>query len=376
MKYNRLINHFDNLIEQKKIRSAAFCIAENGTVVSCNATGEMDLGDGLIKTVSTDTIFEIQSITKWITATAILILMERGFLSLSDYASRYITEFKQNPFNKITIMHLLTHTSGLVPHDGTFPERNLNWRAYINNENVAGSWIPAILKMGLYHEPGTTWEYSMIGFCILGEIISRITGDKAKNFIRSEILIPCEMTETHWKCETTPELSGRYQVRTDRHRKQYSASKLSGYGAWIDYCAGWPEIPETAGGLMSTLRDIIQFGIMLSQGGNYKNRQILHESSIKLFEKNQLNENVRDFCWNHGGIRIAYGAGCATHYSSFDKTMQIGEQTLYHEGTGPCMLMVNRKGKFTAVWNTPFFSENDWYAEPIKDTANIIWNSR
>lgn len=370
---DNLDTHFKRLIAQRKIRSAAYCIAKNGSIISCHAMGAMDLGNGMERGIDTDTIFEIQSVTKWITAAAILILQERGELSLADRAGHYIEELSETPFSEITVLHLLTHTSGLVPLEGTFPDRDLHWQAYVDEGDVAGSWIPAVLKMGLSHRPGSRWEYSMVGFCLLGEIIARITGEQAEDFIRREILLPCGMRETHWKREITPEWAKRYQVRTERHRQQYASAQDQGERAWIDYCAGWREIPETAGGLMSTLKDVIRFGNMLAEGGSCGGRQILQESSLLLFEKNQLEPGARDFCWGHGGVPFVYGAGCAVYDPSYEQALRLGEHTMYHEGTGPCMLMVNRKEKLAAVWDAPFWTEREWYAEPVRDTANIIW---
>lgn len=365
--------HFQKLIRERKIRSASYCIAKDSKIVACHAMGDMDLGNGTTREIRTDTIFEIQSITKWITAAAILILKERGELSLTDPAGHYIEEFNQEPFSKITIMHLLTHTSGLVPLEDAFPNRDLNWEAHVDTQDVARSWIPAVLKMGLSYEPGRRWEYSMIGFCLLGEIMKRITGERAEDFIRREILLPCDMRETHWKWEITEKWAQRYQIRTEKHRQQYASALVQGKSAWIDYCAGWREIPETAGGLMSTLQDLIRFGIMLAEDGSYGRRQILQEESLRLFEENQLKPGMRDFCWDHGGRPIAYGAGCPTHDPSINKQWRIGRYTLYHEGAGACMLMVNRKERLAAVWDVPFWTENSWYAEPLRDAANIIW---
>lgn len=373
MNNHELDSHFQKLIRERKIRSAAYCIAKHGRIVCCHAMGDMDLGDGTTEKIHTDTIFEIQSITKWIAAAALLVLRERGELSFSDPAGYYIEELGKEPFSRITIRHLLTHTSGLVPLDGTFPDRDLDWKIHVDTQDVAGSWIPAMMKMGLSHEPGHRWEYSMAGFCMLGEIMVRITGERAEDFIRREILLPCGMTETHWKREVTAEWAKRYQVRTEQHRQQYALAQVQGESAWIDYSSGWQEIPETAGGLMSTLQDVIRFGIMLAEDGCYGGRQILQEESVRLFEENQLEPDVRDFCWGHGGIPIVYGAGCATHDSSFDPEMKVGERTIYHEGAGPRMLMVNRKERLAAVWDVPFWTEHDWYVEPVRDTANMIW---
>ncbi len=244
----------------------------------------------------------------------------------------------------------------------------------MDERDVAGSWISAVLNMGLSHRPGSRWEYSMMGFCLLGEMIARITGERAEEFIRREILLPCDMKETHWKWEVTPEWAKRYQIRTEKHRRQYASAQSQGEGAWIDYCAGWREIPETAGGLMSTLQDVLQFGHMLAEGGSYGGKQILQERSVLLFEENQLEPGVKDFCWDHGGVPFVYGAGCAVYNSSYEKELRLGEHTMYHEGAGPCMLMVNRKEKLAAVWDVPFWTEQEWYASPVRDTANIIWS--
>ncbi len=111
--------HIRNLISQGKIQSGSYCIAKRGKVVSCNAIGDMDLGNDIYKPVRLDSFFETQSITKMMTAAAILILQERGRLSLNDRVGSYIREFSRQPFAEITIMHLLTHTSGLVAIEGS-----------------------------------------------------------------------------------------------------------------------------------------------------------------------------------------------------------------------------------------------------------------
>ena len=370
-----LDEHIRNLISQGKIQSGSYCIAKNGEVVSCNAIGNMDLGNGNYKQVRLDSIFETQSITKLITAVAILILQERGQLSLHDRVGSYIKEFNREPFAEITIMHLLTHTSGLVAIEGSLAGEDLEWQSHVDKNDVANSWIPAVLEKGLSDKPGSSWKYSMAGFCLLGEVIARVTGERAEDFIRREILNPCEMSETHWKREITDEWAKRYQVRTEKHRKQYARAQVEGKSAWIDYCTIWDEIPETAGGLMSTVQDLIQFGIMLAAGGVYKGKRILQEDSFRFLEENQLKEGTRDYCWDHGGSRIAYGAGCPVYNPEFERDMKVSERTFYHEGTGTCVLMVNRKDALAAVWNVPFRKEDEWYAEAVKDTASIIWKN-
>lgn len=142
----------------------------------------------------TDSYVDIQSITKWFTAVAILQLQEGGELSLKDPVAKFIPDFAVSPFSEITVWHLLTHTSGLAALQETFPERDMDWEAGLTVENVEDTWIRAVFQKGLFFAPGSRWEYSKAGVCILGEIIQRITSRRAEEYIRENILLPCLCT--------------------------------------------------------------------------------------------------------------------------------------------------------------------------------------
>ena len=320
--------HLNRLTEEKRLHGARHCVALCRTIVAEGAVGEAE------------SPVDIQSITKLFTAAAILQLQEQGKLLLIDPVAKFLCEFAGEPFDRITILHLLTHTSGLAALQDAFPERDLDWEADVDRENVKESWIHAILKRGLFYEPGTKWEYSKAGFCILGEVVQRITGQRAEDYIREAILLPCEMTESHWKRDMDPI---------------------------------WDVIPKTAWGLLTPIEELVQFGIMLAEGGVYNGRRVLSEGSVELLETNCLPPDMKDYCWEHAGRPVAYGAGCPVYVPGYEPWWIVGERTIYHEGAGASMLLVNREKRLAAAWTTPFTERSGWCEEAVKGTAGVLW---
>lgn len=323
-----LQSHLQTLTDEKRLHGARYRVA-----LCCNI-----VADGVVGT--TRSLVDTQSITKLFTAVAILQMQEKGLLSLQDSVAKFLPEFQNAPFSEITILHLLTHTSGLVALQDAFPKRDIDWEANVDRTNVKETWIPSILNKGLYFRPGTKWEYSKAGFCVLGEIIKRLTGQKAEEYIRNNILFPCEMTRSHWNPDMDPI---------------------------------WEEIPKTAWGLLAPLDELVQFGIMLAESGVYKGKRVLSEKSIEALETNYLPPDRKDYCWDHNGKPVAYGAGCPVYVTAYEPQWTVGERSIYHEGSGASMLLVNRKERLAAAWSTPFTDPSGWCEEAVKGTASVLW---
>lgn len=322
----QMLLHLQTLINEKKITGAEFEVSCMGERI---ARGKLGISDYYV---------DIQSITKMFTAVAILQLHEQGELRLDDFVAKFIPEFQRQSFSEITVLQLLTHTSGLAALQDAFPERNMDWEAELSS-GAKGKWIPAILHQGLFYQPGTKWEYSKAGFCILGELIQRITGLAAEEYIQKHILLPCGMKESHWRMQD----DGIRDI-----------------------------VPQTAAGLFVPIGELVQFGMMLAQGGVYEGRRILEEASIQKMEQNQLPDGMRDFCWDHAGRVVTYGAGCPIFVNE-EPQWTVGERSIYHEGAGASMLFVNRKECLSAAWNTPFYDKNMWCDEAVKGTAAVMW---
>lgn len=133
-----------------------------------------------------ETRFDVASLTKVVATTpAIMLLVERGNVELDELVKTYIPEFAGGKRNKVTVRHLLTHTSGLRPGIGVSGE----W----------AGWEEAIRKAceeQPQSDPGTTYRYSDINFILLGEIVQRQSGSSLDAFTRSEIYEPLGMMDT------------------------------------------------------------------------------------------------------------------------------------------------------------------------------------
>lgn len=133
------------------------------------------------------TIYQIGSLTKQFTATVILKLEEQGILHINEPVSKYIPELSIG--NKITIYHLLTHTSGIYNYtdNGDFMKNKLE------KPTNKTEMLQLISTYPLEFEPGTKMKYSNSGYLILGYIIEAVTGKKYEDIVKKIIFIPLKM---------------------------------------------------------------------------------------------------------------------------------------------------------------------------------------
>lgn len=150
------------------------------------------------------TAYNWASITKTMTAIAILQLRDRGKLSLDDPAVRYVPEFRQvhdayGPIDAVTIRTLLTHSAGF--RNPTWPwecdERaNCGWQPF-----EPAQWSQVVAMLPYTHidfKPGCRWSYSNLGYVFLGQIVERLSGDPIEVYIDKNILKPLGMTESYF----------------------------------------------------------------------------------------------------------------------------------------------------------------------------------
>jgi CubicO group peptidase (beta-lactamase class C family) len=160
--------------------------------------------NGTNQRVDGETSYNWASITKTMTAIAILQLRDRGKLSLDDPAVRYVPELEQvhdefGPIGAITIRDLLTHSAGF--RNPTWPwdcddGANCDWQPF---EPTHWAQVAAMLPYThVASRPGTQWSYSNLGYVFLGQIIERLTGDDFEVYIDKNILKPLGMTESYF----------------------------------------------------------------------------------------------------------------------------------------------------------------------------------
>lgn len=304
---------FDN----QKVFGSAYCVIQEDAVVyeQCYGTTSLDTQEPVTK----NTIFRLASMTKPITAVATLILVERGLLSLSDKVADYLPEFKDvhiteltkagelidlgKAKNDITILHLLTHSSGIGSAAMSKAGRMTD-----EDKKSVDNTVRFFAEIGLDYEPGTKQYYSGIAaFDVLVKIIEQVTKTDYLAFLQQEIFEPCDMVDTTFV--PTPEQWGRIIAMHDKVDGKCSVAKMKENCVHRDFpCTHY----VGGGGLISTLSDYEKFAKMLLNNGKTPKKQILGEETFKLlhtgFAPKRTNANEK---WGLS-VRVVVGDGHET----------------------------------------------------------------
>ncbi|MBK9034103.1 MAG: beta-lactamase family protein [Myxococcales bacterium] len=164
----------------------AVLIAKRGRTVFAAGYGLADLGTRA--PITTRTLFNLGSLSKTFVASAILLLAERGQLSLDDPLTKYFTFAHPDVVRNVQLRHLLTHTSGLP--DLRPVEEQLEF--YLTARD-AENWAPILAVEALASAPGTRFAYSNPAFNGLALIVEQVSGRKWQDFVRDEVFLPSGM---------------------------------------------------------------------------------------------------------------------------------------------------------------------------------------
>ena len=274
------------LVENQTIPGAVALVARHGKVATLEAAGWRDVEAR--KPMTTDSIFQIMSMTKNFTGVAIMMLVEEGKLELRRPVSDYLPEFRNQvveerlpngnttlhpPAQPPTVAQLMSHTSGLAGDpDGELAD---------NPRTLRVPLAEAVRFYGRQHlqfEPGTRWRYSNMGIAALGRIIEVVSGEDYVHFVESRLLTPLGMKDTFF----FPPDSKKDRIALVY---KHSAGKLVRSGDEIlagdaaKYRAG-AKYPAPEFGLYSTAPDLFNFYEMLLEGGTYKDHRYLSRQSI------------------------------------------------------------------------------------------------
>ena len=365
-----LNGHFLRMIEKKEIEGAAYCISRRGKIIACNSMGTAHYFDGP-GDMRPDTVHGIASISKTFTAAAVMKLAEDGLLRLDMRVGDILPQFAAAPFDQITLFHLLTHTSGLQPDGGCFPEEDSpspwayieeaakNWKA-----GEKFDWLTPALSCGMRREPGKEWQYCSFGFAVLGAVIGKVSGMKAENYIDENILKPLGLQDTFFLPAKADKIK-RINLLAEEEKEEIERSADSS----SQIPTVWEQIPQTGGGRFSTPCDLIRFANMMLGMGTWNGVRILGRKTVEKMTASSLFQ-VPDYCWgaNEPDRKYAIGfdrrEGPGFHYS---------KGTYMHEGSGSCSLVIDPQEQLAAAWFVPF-RPGEWYAEGLWNVSNIIWS--
>lgn len=184
------IDSIVKLYEGKNIPGFSVRILKDGKTVYNNHAGYANLEKH--SKITDESVFNLGSISKQFTAASIVLLQQQGKLSLNDNLRKYIPEFPAYA-EKITLLHLLTHTGGL---------KDYPILAEIKGEesaNYTNAQIKALLVLQQPDfEPGTKWSYSNTGYWCLAQIVEKVSGKTITDFARKNIFSPLDMKNTDY----------------------------------------------------------------------------------------------------------------------------------------------------------------------------------
>ena len=169
--------------------NGAWLYAEKGEIVSKGAVGFRDPEDRL--PLREDCLFDLASVSKQFTATAVMLLIRQGKLRLEDEITDF---FPQIPYRGVTIRHLLTHTGGLPDYmdwfDDLYKKENV-----IQPNSVIVRFLCECGEEAVF-APGEKWEYSNTGYCLLAQIVEKVAGVPFEDFLRDNVFEPAGMHDT------------------------------------------------------------------------------------------------------------------------------------------------------------------------------------
>lgn len=272
-------------IARHKIPCVTAMVASPDQVLYAGAFGKRDAASGI--DVTPDSIFAIASMTKAITSTAAMQLVERGKVTLEESVSKHLPELarldvlegfdesgkpKLRPARKpVTLRHLLTHTSGF---------------AY-------DTWDESMLKYGMLHpvppgtvapltplifEPGTRWQYGT-GLDWTGKLVEAVSGQTLEAYFQANILEPLGMKDT------------KFSVPEEKFSRLASVYQRQGSGELKQNPRSLPAPPQAfngGGGLYSTAGDYVRFmQMILRKGRGNGNVRVLEAKTVELMSSNQ-----------------------------------------------------------------------------------------
>jgi len=291
-------------VDSHTLAGAVLLVANREGVLATETVGHADIASG--KAMQPDDVFWIASMSKPVTAAALMLLIDEGKVALDDPVEKYLPEFKdlwlaveqdqdhqllKRPGQKTTVRHILSHTSGL-PFRSAMEQPTLDALPL----SVA---VRSYAMTPLQFEPTTKYQYSNAGINTAGRIIEVVAGLAYEDFLQQRLFDPLGMQDTtFWPNEEqVARLAKAYRPNKDKtgleetkiDQLQYPLNRREG------------RYPMTAGGLFSTAADMAAFCRMLLNAGELNGKRYLSADAVAQLAANQT-----------GDLPTGYGLGFST----------------------------------------------------------------
>lgn len=279
-------DRMERFVADGVLSGAVTLVAHEGEVIHLSPVGLANIEEN--RPMKPDTLFAIASMTKPVTATAVMILKDEGKLSLDDPISKYVPEFKDaklkdgnKPKREVTLRDVMTHTSGLG-----------------GDQRLEGTIEETAKKLAarpLDFEPGTKWQYSP-GLTVAARCVEVASGMPYEEFLAQRIFQPLGMKDTTFRPS-----DAQLERLATLYEPGEGGKGLRPTKHWIND----PEEtktrgPNPSGGLFSTAADMNRFYQMVLAGGELDGKRIVSRESVKEMTSVQTNDIKTGFTDGNG----------------------------------------------------------------------------
>jgi CubicO group peptidase (beta-lactamase class C family) len=343
----RLHTLMEEAVKNQQVSGVVTILARHGKVVDYHTYGMRNIEKH--EAMTKDTIFRDYSMTKVVTAVAMMKLYEEGKWLPSDPISKYVPEFAhlkvyagmdssgkmilEDPVHAPTMAELMTHTAGFTYGIfGNTPVDKMVKDAHLFESKELHEFVTKLGDLPLLYQPGTKWVYS-VSMDIQGYIVEKLSGKTLPEFYREEIFKPLGMKdagffvpEDKWSRFATV-----YYVEPNGGLSDHGPQTVSRR----DF-AHEPTMASGGGGMVSTAEDYFRFAEMLAHGGELSGMRLLSPASVRLMSANHLSDKLFTGEFSIGAQQMrpgfGYGYNCAVVFDPGAANLPEGKGTFFWDG--------------------------------------------
>ena len=320
------------LVEQNRLAGAIVVIARRGQIVHFKPYGLADMESK--RPMTRDAIMRFYSMSKAITSTAVMILVDEGKVDVDAPASNYLPELESlkvdtgkglvSPNRQVTIADLLRHTAGMSYGKSPRPKADEAFKTVnpLDFKRPLSQMSARLSDVPLIYQPGTDWSYG-ISIDVLGQVVESVSGQRLDEFLSARIFKPLAMHDTGFHVPA---------AKHDRFSQVYDSDgkgKLTpGDNAGRRDFSRPRAFHSGGGGLVSTARDYLRFLMMIQQGGALGDVRILSAETVAQMTVDQLPKAVPHIYFGRQqrvGVGFGFGFSVRTKLSEWDPTGRVGE---------------------------------------------------
>ena len=321
-KIEELAKNADDIIAQYPDFSGTVLLSSGNRIIYEKSYGKTGVKNNVNEN---DTLYQIGSVTKQFTGTAIMQLVKEGKLNTSDTIDKYFPGYNYDYMKTITVKHLLEMSSGMGDYMELIEGDQVKLRAYIRaanrSEDEAKKFIvDTIFEGGIFTNPGETYAYSNSAYYLLGMIIEQLSGMSYRDYLQQNFFDKAGMKNTYFVGDGKDCCTG-YSLNELKYVSDKDSKELTAEGSY-------PYL-FSAGSVVSNVEDVNKWLSLVTSD------EIFSADDRKTIEKSLLfynyGWNTSDNLWHHSGRTYAYSAQVYADYHTDTKMVILTNVAFYSE---------------------------------------------